>query len=167
MVANCAVSGSGVLGMRVCRFIWIGVDKDVRSSSSAYHYPARGGSWVWRVYVSVLVWVSVQRWHNDEGLADHLQNASSDWWHTRHSFQRKSAAWSMPASMGPQDSLPSPQSFKQRPWQWWHELPTNVLNCVNGKTNREDVLVLNFSDLFPFTLAQGFFIWLWHQIWSS
>lgn len=44
MIANYAASGSGVLGKRVCRFIWIGVDKDVRSSSSAYHCYAQGES---------------------------------------------------------------------------------------------------------------------------
>lgn len=43
MVANCAASGPGLLGKRVCSFICFGVDKDVCSSSSAYHYPARGG----------------------------------------------------------------------------------------------------------------------------
>lgn len=37
MIANCAASGSGVLGKDVCGFIWSGVDKDMRSSSSAYH----------------------------------------------------------------------------------------------------------------------------------
>lgn len=61
MVANCAARGSGVLGKHVCRFIWIGVDKDVRSSSSAYHYPAQG---VMRlcfcVLDSVCVFVCVQ-----------------------------------------------------------------------------------------------------------
>lgn len=77
MMANCAASGSGVLGKRVCRFIWIGVDKDVRSSSSAYHCHAQG----WEPSVTRLCFcacVCVQQWHNDEGLADHLQNASSD-----------------------------------------------------------------------------------------
>lgn len=44
MIANCAVSGSGLLEERVCRFIWIGVDKDVRASSSAYRCHAEGGS---------------------------------------------------------------------------------------------------------------------------
>lgn len=41
MIANYAASGSGVLGEWVCRFIWIGVDKNVNSSCSAYHWNAQ------------------------------------------------------------------------------------------------------------------------------
>lgn len=104
--------GLGCWGTVSVGFICTGVDKDVYTLSFAYHYRAQGGSWVWCV---MCVCLCVQQWHNDEGLAGHLQNASSDWCHTRHSFHRSgSVVSSLPAFMDPQDLKPPPNILKAK-----------------------------------------------------
>lgn len=169
MMANCAASGSGVLGKRVCRFIWIGVDKDVRSSSSAYHCHAQG--WepsVTRLCFCVCVcvcssgtmmrdWQTISRMPAVTDATPDIPFRGSD-----------GVVSTMPTSTGPQDTSPPPPppAFKQRPRQRWHQLPTDVGNRAAGKTNKVGRcdLVPTFRIFFCSCAALLFFIWLW---WSA
>lgn len=80
------------------------------------------------------------------------------------------------ASTGPQDTSakktsphpplphnlppPSPRSFKQRPWQRWHELPTDVgSRRKNKQTNKQSRRMVLVSTFYPDVSFTNVFNW--------